>query len=122
MGRTADERKRHESVDAQSGSQTEWHLADEAHRQGHDTRSESSHRLHLAEAERVPSAILDARQNARVDDQDVAHGQERDQPGDDFDADSRARLCDAEEPVESRTLTRRNSTTRRPWRPISDNG
>jgi hypothetical protein len=47
----------------------------------------------------VPSAVLDAGQDARVHGQDVAHRQERHEPSTDFRAGRGSQLGDAEEPV-----------------------
>jgi hypothetical protein len=113
VSRAADERERHEGVDAQPGSHRERALGVEAHEKGHHASHQSCDRQELIERESMPRAVLHATEDAWVDEQDVGHRQEGGSPADELGMDRGPLRCDAEVPVEPPSRLSRSCDLRR---------
>ena len=100
-GERADQRRRDERVDAQSRGERERQSRDDAEQNGHHARGERGHRRDLGELQTVPVDIVGARQDDRVQHDDVGHRDERDHAAANLSGDSRRTLRDFEESIES---------------------
>ena len=103
-GDVADDGDREERVDPQSRGEREGHLGDEAEQDGDDTGSEAGGCADLRTVEGEVLDVGDATEDQRVEDHDVGHRDEGDEPSSQFPRDRGAAFGDLEEAIESAEL------------------